>query len=155
VRLDDVEVLEHGIGGAAVPVLLVDALLGGQQVDELVHLRLHETPAALHVAQQAVRLVLGDHADAADVGIEAVRQREVDDAELAAEVHRRLGPRVGQFLEPTATAAGQHQCERATGQLRAIEDLVGHDDLPGLVAMPSLYLMPRAGRVFLRQESTF
>jgi hypothetical protein len=43
-----------------------EALLGRQQVDVLVELAAHEAPAALQVAQQRVRLVLGGDADAAD-----------------------------------------------------------------------------------------
>ena len=55
-----------------------------------------------------VRLVLGGDADAADAGVERVREREVDDADLAAEVDRGLGAAVGQLLEPAAAAAGEH-----------------------------------------------
>ena len=42
-----------------------------------------DTSFALHMTQQAVRLVLRDHADAANAGVQAVRQREIDDPELA------------------------------------------------------------------------
>ena len=62
-----------------------DALAGGQDVEGLVALGAQEVPAALQVADQAVRLVLRGHRDAADAGIDRVRQREVDDARLAAE----------------------------------------------------------------------
>ena len=55
-----------------------------------------------------MRLVLGGDADAADAGIERVGQREIDDARLAAEIDRRLGAPVGQFLEAAAAPAGQH-----------------------------------------------
>ena len=65
------------------------------------------------MAQQAVRLVLRQHRDPADVGIEAVRQREIDDAKFAAEEHRGLGAAVGQLLQPAATAAGEHQRDGA------------------------------------------
>jgi hypothetical protein len=94
--VEDVEVLEDGVGGAAVPVLLVDALLGGEEVDELAHLAAQEAPAALQVAQEAVRLVLGEHGDLAKAGVDGVRQGEVDDAELAAEVDGWLGAAVGE-----------------------------------------------------------
>ena len=50
--LDDVQVLIDRIGRAAVPVLLVHPLLGGQQVDHLVQLSTQEAPATLQVAQQ-------------------------------------------------------------------------------------------------------
>ena len=104
--LDDVQVLEHRVGGAAIPMLFVDALLRRHQVDGLVQLRAQEAPAALDVAQQRVALVLRHHADAADARVDAVRQREIDDAELAAEVHRRLGA-LGR-----STASGANLCRR-------------------------------------------
>ena len=118
IAVDDVLVLPHGVGRAAVPRVLAHVLLRGQQVDELVHLALQERPAALQVAQQAVRLVLRDDADAPDAGVHAVRQREIDDAELAAEIDRGLGAPVGQVLEPAAAAAGQHQGDRALREVQ-------------------------------------
>jgi glycogen phosphorylase len=122
---DDVLVLVDRVGGAAVPALFVEALLRRQQVDELVHLRAQEGPAALQVAQQAVALVLGDHADAPDAGVQAVRQREVDDAELAAEVHPGLGAPVGELLQAAAAPAGQHQRDGALGQVEVARQVVG------------------------------
>src|SRR5262249_15235595 len=117
VGAQDVDVLRDGVGGAAVPEGLVHALLRGQQVDELVGFAAQEVPAALQVAQQRVRLVLREHADAAYARIDAVRQREVDDAELAAEVHGGFGAAVRQLHQPRAAAAGQHQRYRSAGQL--------------------------------------
>ena len=89
----------------------------GSRSTNLVELGAQEAPAALQVAQQRVRLVLRDHADAADARVEAVRQREVDDAELAAEVDRRLGAPVGELLQPRAASAGQHQRGAASAEL--------------------------------------
>ena len=96
----DVEVLVDGVGGAAVPVFLVHPLLGGQQVHHLVQLGSQKAPAALQVAQERVGFVLRQHRHAADARVQAVGEREVNDAELAAKVHRRLGPAVGELLEP-------------------------------------------------------
>ncbi|CCC96390.1 protein of unknown function [Azospirillum baldaniorum] len=109
----DVQVLVHRVGGALVPGGLADALLRRQQVAELVHLAAEEVPAALQVAQQAVRLVLRQHADAAEARIDAVRQGEVDDPELAPEIGGRLGATVGQLLQPAAPAASQDKCHGA------------------------------------------
>ena len=85
-----------------------DALAGRQDVEALVALRPQEVPAALQMADQAVGLVLRRDADAADAGIERVRQGEVDDARLAAEIDRGLGAPVGQLHQAAAAAAGQH-----------------------------------------------
>ena len=91
-----------------IPLVLGDALARRQDVEALVALGAEEVPAALEMADQAVRLVLGGHRDAADAGVERVRQREVDDAGLAAEIDRGLGAPVGQLHQPAAAAAGQH-----------------------------------------------
>jgi hypothetical protein len=124
VAVEDVLVLVHRVGGAAVPRLLVDALLRRQQVDELVHLVLQKRPAALQMAQQAVALVLRDDADAAHTRVQAVRQREVDDAELAAEVHRRLGAPVGELAQAAAATAGEHQRHGALGQFEFMREVL-------------------------------
>ncbi len=92
---DDVQVLIDRIGGATIPVHLVHSLLGREQIDKLVHLIAQEGPAGLQVAQQAVGFVLGDDTDPADAGVDAVGEHEIDDAEFAAKMHRRLGPVVG------------------------------------------------------------
>ena len=77
---------------------------------------LQEVPAALQVADQRVRLVLGRDGEAADAGIQRIRQREIDDARLAAEIDRRLGAPVGQLLQAAAAAAGKHVGHRVAGQ---------------------------------------
>ena len=108
-----------------VPLGLGDALAGRQDVEALVALGAEEVPAALQVADQAVGLVLGGHADAADAGVERVREGEVDDADLAAEVDRRLGAPVGQLHEPAAAAAGQNVGHGAARKRGSGRDL-GH-----------------------------
>ena len=108
VVLDDVDVLEHRVGGAGVPGGLGDALARRQDVEALVALGAEEGPAALEVADQAVRLVLRGDADALDARVERVGQGEVDDARLAAEVDRGLGPDVGHLHQAAAAAARQH-----------------------------------------------
>jgi len=50
-------------GSAFVPGVC-DPLLGQQQLDELVEAAIEERPAALHVPDEALRLVLGSNADA-------------------------------------------------------------------------------------------
>ncbi len=92
------------------------ALLRRDDLDELAELAAQVTPAALDVLDQRVRLVLREHRDLADAGVDAVRQREVDDAELAAERRRRLAAILGQVPEALAAAAGHDHGQRAPGQ---------------------------------------
>ena len=108
VVLDDVEILEHGVGGSEVPVDLRHPLAGWQDVERFVAFRPEEVPAALQMADQAVSLVLRRYGDAADAAVERVRQGEIDDSELAAEIDGRLGADVGQLHQPAAPATRQH-----------------------------------------------
>jgi hypothetical protein len=102
VAVDDVDVLRHRIGRAAIPVRLVHPLRRGQDVQVFVPFRPEEVPAALAMADQAVRLVLRRNRHLADAGVHRVRQRKVDDPGLAAEIDRRFRAPVGQFLQPAA-----------------------------------------------------
>ena len=108
VALDDVDVLIHGVGRAGIPGAVRDALARGQDVEALVALVAEEIPAALQMADQTVRLVLGGDADAADAGIERIGERKIDDARLAAEMDRGLGPPLGELEQSAAPAAGEH-----------------------------------------------
>src|SRR3546814_13780031 len=68
-----------------------------QYVQHLVALAAEEVPAHLQMADKAVSLVLRGDGDAPDAGIDGVGEGEIDDARLAAEIDRRLGPTVGQL----------------------------------------------------------
>ena len=111
----DVEVLVDGIGRAGIPAFL-HALLGRHDIDELAQLAAQETPALLDMADQRVGLVLRQHANLPDTGIETVRQGKIDDAELASERHGRLGAPLGQGMQATAPPAGQDQRQRLPRQ---------------------------------------
>ena len=95
ITADNVEVLGDRICGAAIPVFPFHSLLCWQQIDKLVHFFIEECPAALNVLHQSVGLVLGDHAHTTDPGVDAVRQRKVDNAELTAEVYGRFCSLIG------------------------------------------------------------
>ena len=114
---DDVDVLEHRIGRAFIPVEFVDALGGRENVEALVPLGPHEVPGALHVPDERVRLVLRRHPNPPDAAVDGIGQREIDDAGHAAEIDRRLGAIVGEFHQPAATSAREDirhgvTCER-------------------------------------------
>ena len=55
--LDDVQVLVNGVGGAAIPDF-AELLLRRNDVDELAELAVQVAPAALHMLNQRVRLIL-------------------------------------------------------------------------------------------------
>ena len=95
---------------------LGDLLLRRQDVDELLETSVEKAPAALQVPDQALRLVLRGDADLPDAGIDAIGQREIDDAELAAERHGRFRAPVGELHETAAAASCQHQSHGILGQ---------------------------------------
>jgi hypothetical protein len=69
------------------------------------------------MADQALRLVLRQHADASDARVDAVAEREVDDLQHAGKGHRRLGTPIGELLQAAPAAAGQHQGMGAMSQV--------------------------------------
>ena len=113
VVLDDVEVLEDGVGGAAVP--LGDPAAGDVGLEHL-----HAAPVPVEVPRaaqadvvvQGARVVLGQDDDIVDARVHAVAQREVDDPVLAAERHRRLGTHRREDREALAFAAGEDDRHR-------------------------------------------
>ena len=52
--LNNVQILVNGIGCPTVPMLFVNALLGGQQIDHFIEFSAQKTPATLQMAQQGV-----------------------------------------------------------------------------------------------------
>ncbi len=114
---NDVEVLVDGVRGAAVP-LTTDSLRSGQDFDEFSRssARLEPGPAVQQMPDQRMRLVLGQYANAPDARVDAVRQREIDDAELAAEMEAWLGAPGRQVMQPRALPASENQGQRLAGQ---------------------------------------
>mmetsp|Transcript_28475 Transcript_28475/g.53348 ORF Transcript_28475/g.53348 Transcript_28475/m.53348 type:complete len:417 (-) Transcript_28475:13-1263(-) len=112
IAANDVDVLGDSVSGAFVPVLVVQLLRGGQDIQALIALGPEKAPAPLQVADQRVRLVLGGDANATDARIDGVRQGKVDDPTFAAEIHRRFGPPVGQFIKPAAAPTCQNKRHR-------------------------------------------
>ena len=127
---DQLDVLVHGIGGAAIP-RRADLLLRRHHLDELAELAAQIAPAVLHVLDQRLRLVLRENRDLADAGVHAVRQHEVDDAELAAEGRRRLAAMRGEIAQPLAAAAGHDDRERAARQAAHVASGGGAGGLAG------------------------
>jgi hypothetical protein len=114
-REDVLHVLVDGIGGAAIPHL-ADLLLCGNHFDELAELAAQIAPAALDVLDQRLRLVLRKDRNLANAGVDAVREHEIDDAELAAKGRRGLAAMLGQRPQALAAAARHDHRERAAGQ---------------------------------------
>ena len=114
-RADEIQILVHRIRGAAIPVR-ADLLLRGNQFHELAQLAAQIAPAALNVLDQRLGFVLGQHRDLANAGIDAIRQHEIDDAELSAERRGRFAAMLRESLEAFAAASRHDHCQGSAGQ---------------------------------------
>ena len=100
--------LTHGVGGALEPVRAVGCLLGGQHFDEAI--REHVQPVGLRdVPVEGRGVELRQHEDALEAGMQAVADRDVDQAVLARERNRGLRSHVGQREEARAAPAAENQ----------------------------------------------
>src|ERR1700693_3230785 len=80
---DGINILINGISGALIPVLR-NAHLWRKYFDEISQAHQYG-PAATNVAIEAERFVLREDEDAAQVAVQAIGERDVDDAVHAAE----------------------------------------------------------------------
>ena len=86
--------LAHRVGGALEPVRAVGRLLGGQHFDEAV--REHVQPVGLRdVAVERGGVELRQHEDALEAGVQAVADRDVNQAVLAARAEPRASSACG------------------------------------------------------------
>ena len=115
VLANHLHVLPQRVRRAAVPVRAA-LLLRRDDLDELAELAAQVAPAALDVLDERMRLVLRQHGDLPDARIDAVRQHEIDDAELAAEGGRGLAAILGQVFQALATAARHDHRQRPPGE---------------------------------------
>ena len=102
---DGIDVLIDGVGGALIPVL-GDAHLRREHFDEIAVAH-EQRPAAAHVAIEAEGFVLGKNEDAAQLAIQAIGERDVNDAVDAAEGDGRLGAIASERPKAFALATGQ------------------------------------------------
>ena len=108
---DGVDVLVDGVGGAHVPVF-ADPLHGRQDFDKLAQLTAHDVaPAFTDMAVERERLVLRQDVDAAQIGVEAVGERDVDDAVDAAEGDGRLGAVARERIQTLTRSSRQQDSE--------------------------------------------
>lgn len=112
---DEIEILEYGIGSAGIPVI-IPTLLGRHDLDEFTEAAVQQ-PVILDIPDQALCLVLRQHGDAAQVRVDAIRQREIDDPKAVAKGHDRLRAVTGKSSESGAASTGQHEGESALRQL--------------------------------------
>ena len=114
-RPNEVQILIDRVGGAAIP-MRADLLLRRNQLHEFAEFTAQIAPAALDVLNQRLCLVLGEHGDLPDAGIDAIRQDEVDDPEFAAEGSGRLAAVLGERFEAFAAPSRHDHRQRTARQ---------------------------------------
>ncbi len=112
---DNIEILVHRICGTRVPGVLYP-LLRRQQLDKFLEFTTQEAPAVLNMLDQGMCLVLCQDTDHADIRVHAIRQREIDNAELAAKGNRGFGAPQGQLAQSGASPPRQNECQGVAGQ---------------------------------------
>jgi hypothetical protein len=100
-----------------------------------------------------MRLVLRQDKNLADAGVDAVRQREIDYAELAGKRSRRLGPLVRKVAEPGAASA-RHDHSHGTAR-QAADKSAGSSRLHELLLLPLLRFLPPVFESVSKQYATF
>jgi len=108
-----IQVLEHRVGRAAVPVLVAAALIGLEQAHAPAAAVEIPRPADADVVVERAGQVLRQDADVVDAGVDAVGQGEVNDAKAAGERHGRLGALLREHAQAGAGAAGQDESDNA------------------------------------------
>ncbi len=105
---EDLEVLADRVGGALEPGLDLRRLLGGQDLDVAAGEGV-ETVGAADVPVQRHRVELGQHVHPFHAGVDGVGDRDVDQAVLAGDRHRRFAAHHGQGRQPLAAPAAEDQ----------------------------------------------
>jgi hypothetical protein len=118
-RNDRVEILVHRVGGPLVPVF-AHAFLRRKDFNELAELFGDDAPAHADVAVERQRLVLRRDVDASQARVDAVAQREVDDAVWPTKIDGRLRAVSSQRRQPFTRAARKHDD-------KAVVEQRGHD----------------------------
>ena len=100
--------LADGVGRALEPVRVVRRLFGRQDFDEALAEQIHPVGLA-DVPVERRRVELRQDEDAPDVGVQAVADRDVDQAVLAADRDRRLRTKLRERKQPRALTAAEHE----------------------------------------------
>ena len=101
-----VEGCPHGVRRPLEPVFFLCGLLGCKYVDKAIG-ELVETVGTHDVPMKARGKELGQHEDALDSRVDAIRNRDVDDAVLPRETYGRFSPPYREGIKPCSPSAAQ------------------------------------------------
>ena len=106
--LEQLAVLAYGIGGALKPARAVGGLLGRQHLHEAAAETGGEVVGKAEVAVERLTVELGEGVDLENSGVDAVADRDVDQAVLTAQRYRWFGPGEVQGLQTRAGTASEN-----------------------------------------------
>ena len=114
--LDEVNVLENGVGSSLVPGFVLRTHLCWHRDDEVALQQSAELPSLAQMLEQRLAAELGEHVDRVDSGIDEIAEDEIDDPIFASEGNRWLGafPREGK--EPGSFATGEYDAQHPNVQ---------------------------------------
>ncbi len=105
---DVAKVLANGVRGALIPIgTLVDGLLRSQEFDKAI-VEMVEAIRLAKVLMQRYGQELSQHIDAINIAVNAVADRDVDQAILARQRYRRFRSNFGQREQTRASSAAQN-----------------------------------------------
>jgi len=108
------EVLADGIGGALVPARIREGLFRGQNFNETTR-ELVKLVALIDMAVKRCRVELGEDVDPAEVGIDAIADRDIHQAIFAGQRHGRFGTFLGEREEAGALSAAHNDAKNIRG----------------------------------------
>lgn len=121
---DHFTILEYRVSRALIPDVAANALVGWQHLDEFIEFASQKSPRHLDMTNETVTGVLSEDGDTAHARVHGIRQREIDDAELATEEDGRLRMTSCQIEQATAASSGQHDRGSSAWQLEARHNIV-------------------------------
>ena len=113
VPLDEADVLADGVCRAGIPFAAAALHIGREDVNAAGVAVKVPCAAVAEISVQLKRLVLGEHTHGVHPGIDAVGQREVNDAVFAPEGNRRLCRAVREHAKARTLSAGKQHCDHA------------------------------------------
>jgi len=110
-RANGINVLISRIRRPLIP-LIAYPFHGRKYLDKLPHFPGYDVPALANMAVQRKGLVLGKDVDPTQVRINAVGERDINNAVDSAKGDRRLSSVTGEWVEPLACPSGQQHSQR-------------------------------------------
>ena len=112
--VDQIDILENGIGRALIPGFIRRTHLRRDRHYELMRQETAELPRVPQVLEQRLALELSEDIRGIDSGVDQIAEYKVDNPVFPAEGDSRLGPVFGQRIKAGSLSAGQHHCKNST-----------------------------------------